>query len=180
VLAVDVSQWLRLFCHVYGRGKNQAQLIPGWPYSFVAALETGRTSWTAMLDIQRLGPADDATAVTATQLRSVVDRLITAGHWRAGEPKILIVADAGYDITRLAFTLADLPVILLGRLRSDRVLRLPAPPASPAPTAAHPSMAASSRWPAPTPGRHRDTPPTRRPLVTAPRPRPVGTGCIPG
>jgi hypothetical protein len=51
VLAVDVSAWLRpdaatspdrLFCHVYGRGKNQAQLIPGWPYSFIAALEPGR------------------------------------------------------------------------------------------------------------------------------------------
>lgn len=140
VLAVDVSAWLRpdaatsaqrLFCHTYGRGKNQAQLIPGWPYSFIAALETGRTSWTAMLDIQRLGPADDATAITATQLRSVVDRLIAAGHWRPGEPEILIVADAGYDITRLAFVLADLPVILLGRLRSDRVLRLPAPPRRP-------------------------------------------------
>ena len=46
-LAVDVSPWLRpdaatspdrLFCHVYGRGKGQAQMIPGWPYSFVAAL----------------------------------------------------------------------------------------------------------------------------------------------
>ena len=73
-LAVDVSSWLRpdaacspqrLFCHVYGRGKGQAQTIPGWPYSFVAALETGRTSWTAILDVVRLGPADDATAVTA-------------------------------------------------------------------------------------------------------------------
>ena len=77
VLAVDVSPWLRsdaptsadrLFCHVYGRGKGQAQLIPGWPYSFVAALEPGRTSWTALLDAVRLGPADDATAVTAEQL----------------------------------------------------------------------------------------------------------------
>jgi hypothetical protein len=73
VLAVDVSPWLRsdaptssdrLFCHVYGRGKGQAQLIPGWPYSFVAALEPGRTSWTALLDAARLGPADDITAVT--------------------------------------------------------------------------------------------------------------------
>ena len=70
VLAVDVSPWLRsdaptsadrLFCHVYGRGKGQAQLIPGWPYSFVAALEPGRTSWTAVLDVVRLGPTDDAT-----------------------------------------------------------------------------------------------------------------------
>jgi hypothetical protein len=77
VLAVDVSPWLRpdaatspdrLFCHVYGRAKNNAQLIPGWPYSIVAALETGRTCWTAILDAVRLGPADDATAVTAAQL----------------------------------------------------------------------------------------------------------------
>ena len=29
----------RLFCHVYGRGKGQAQMIPGWPYSVIAALE---------------------------------------------------------------------------------------------------------------------------------------------
>ena len=25
-------------------------MIPGWPYSVVAALEPGRTSWTAVLD----------------------------------------------------------------------------------------------------------------------------------
>ncbi len=52
VLAVDVSNWLRpdaptsadrLFCHVYGRsGRSSDQFIPGWPYSFVAALESGR------------------------------------------------------------------------------------------------------------------------------------------
>ena len=50
-LAVDVSPWLRpeaatspgrLFCHVYGRGKGSAQMIPGWPYSVIAALEPGR------------------------------------------------------------------------------------------------------------------------------------------
>jgi hypothetical protein len=140
MLAVDVSPWLRsdaptsaerLFCHVYGRAKNQAQMIPGWPYSFVAALEPGRTSWTAVLDAVRLGPADDATAVTAAQLRAVVGRLTAAGHWRDGDPDILIVMDAGYDVTRLAFVLADLPVHLLARIRSDRVLRLPAPPRDP-------------------------------------------------
>ena len=143
VLAVDVSPWLRpdaptsadrLFCHVHGRGKGQAQMIPGWPYSFVAALETGRSSWTAVLDAVRLGPTDDATAVTATQLRDVVDRLIAAGHWRPGDPNIVIVADTGYDITRLAHVLADLPAELVGRLRCDRVLRLPKPPRPPGTT----------------------------------------------
>jgi len=143
VLAADVSNWLRpgaatspdrLFCHVYGRGKGQAQMIPGWPYSVVAALEPGRTSWTAVLDAVRLGPGDDATAVTAAQVRDVVARLIAAGQHREGDPDILVVFDAGYDVTRLAFLLADLPVELLGRLRSDRVLYFPAPPRAPGAT----------------------------------------------
>ncbi|KOT64396.1 MULTISPECIES: NF041680 family putative transposase [Streptomyces] len=137
VLAVDVSPWLRpdapcsaerLFCHVYGRAKDDAQVIPGWPYSFVAALEPGATSWTAILDVVRLGPADDATAITAAQLRDVVQRLVVAGQWRAGDADITIVADAGYDLPRLAWVLRDLPVEVVGRLRSDRVLRLPKPP----------------------------------------------------
>ena len=164
VLAVDVSPWLRpdaptsadrLFCHVHGRGKGQAQMIPGWPYSFVAALETGRTSWTAVLDAVRLGPADDATAVTATQLRDVVDRLIVAGQWQAGDPNIVIVADTGYDITRLAHVLADLPVELVGRLRSDRVLRLPKPPRLPGATGRPPkhgpeiALDRPATWPTP-------------------------------
>jgi hypothetical protein len=139
-LAVDVSPWLRpeaatsagrLFCHVYGRGKGSAQMIPGWPYSVVAALEPGRASWTAVLDAVRLRPDDDETEVTAGQVRDVVTRLIEAGHWRQGDPAILIVFDAGYDVTRLAWLLAGLPVEVLGRLRADRVMQLPAPPRRP-------------------------------------------------
>ncbi|WP_432741516.1 hypothetical protein [Streptomyces sp. JH002] len=40
----------------------------------------------------------------------------------------MIVMDAGYDVRCPAWLLSDLPVELVGRLRSDRVLRLPAPP----------------------------------------------------
>ena len=135
-LGVDVSNWLRpgaetspgrLFCHTYARGRGNAQMIPGWPYSFVAALGPGRTSWTRPLDAVRLGPADDATEVTAGQVRDVVQRIIAAGHWRDGNPDILVVFDAGYDLTRLAWPLRDLPVEVLGRLRSDRVMHFPAP-----------------------------------------------------
>jgi hypothetical protein len=135
-LGVDVSPWLRpeaaasagrLFCHVYGRGKGSAQMIPGWPYSLIAAPEPGRTGWTAVLDAVRLGPDDDETEVTAAQVRDVVTRLAGAGHWREGDPAILVGFDAGYDVTRLAWLLADLPVELPGRPRSDRVMQLPAP-----------------------------------------------------
>lgn len=140
VLAIDVSNWLRpdantspdrLFCHTYGRASGQAQMIPGWPYSFVAALEAGRTSWTALLDAQRLGPDRDGTVLAADQLRAVVNRIIAAGHWRDGDPEIWIVGDTGYDGPRLAFVLADLPVRVLVRVRSDRVMRFPAPPRTP-------------------------------------------------
>src|SRR5713101_7291131 len=133
-LAVDVSNWLRpdaatsperLFCHVYARGKGNAQMIPGWPYSIVAALEPGRTSWTAVLDAVRSGPDDDEAEVTAAQVRDVITRLIAAGHWREGDPAILVIFDAGHDPMRLACRLADLPVEVLGRLRSDRVLCFP-------------------------------------------------------
>jgi DDE superfamily endonuclease len=140
MLAVDVSNWLRpgaatspgrLFCHVYGRGQGQAQMIPGWPYSVIAALEPGRTSWTAVLDAVRLGPDDDGIAITAAQVRDVITRLIDARHWREGDPAILVIFDAGYDLARLAYLLADLPAEVLGRLRSDRVMQLPAPPRQP-------------------------------------------------
>lgn len=102
----------RLFCHVYGRAKTASQFIPGWPCSFVTVLEPAATSWTAILDAVRLGPVDDATAITAAHLRGVVERLIAAGQWQAGDPAIAIVSDAGYDVTRLAWVLRDLPVEL--------------------------------------------------------------------
>src|SRR5262249_25080128 len=115
MLAVDVSAWLRpdantspdrLFCHVYGRGQEPGpdDLIgmTGWPYSFVAALEPGRTSWTAVLDAVRLGPHDAAAEVTARQLRAVIGRRIQAAQWQPGDAEVLIVCDAGYDLAKTA------------------------------------------------------------------------------
>jgi DDE superfamily endonuclease len=82
-LAADVSNWLRpdaagrghqcmaVVLSLLRAGEGNAQMIPGWPYSVIAALEPGRTSWTLPLDAVRLGPADDAAAVTAAQVREV-------------------------------------------------------------------------------------------------------------
>lgn len=137
VLAVDVSNWLRpnaptsadrLFCHIYGRGERSSdQLIPGWPYSFVAALESGRTSWCQLLEAVRLGPEDDVAEVTAAQVRRMVVDLIEMGRWHVGDRDILIVFDAGYDAPYMAHLLTGLPVEVLGRMRSDRVMRRPTP-----------------------------------------------------
>src|ERR1039457_5486596 len=100
-------------------------------------------------------PDDDETEVTASQVREVVTRLIEAGQHKDGDPPILVVFDSGYDVTRLAYLLADLPVELLGRLRSDRVLYFPPPP-RPAGPRARPSrhgpelkLAGPGTWPDP-------------------------------
>jgi len=134
-LAVDISPWprpaavtspQRLYCHRSGRG-DDAQMVPGWPYSLVVALQPGRSSWVAVLDAARLGPGDDVTTVTAGQLREVVTRLIEAGHWTPGDLPVRLVMDAGYDVTRLTHLLADLPVVLTGRVRADRIMLGQAP-----------------------------------------------------
>lgn len=74
------------------------------------------------------GPTDDAAAVTADQLRAVVERLVPVGQQQHGDRDVLVVMDTGHDLMRLAWGLCDLPVELVGQLRSDRDLRLPKPP----------------------------------------------------
>ena len=139
-LAVDVSSWLRpeaatspdrMNCFVYGRGRNPGQMVPGWPYSLVAALGPGPSSWQALLDAVRIGPGDDAAEVTAAQLREVVQRLVGAGRWRPGDPPVVIAMDAGYDPVRLSWLLRDLPVTVVGRVRAGRAFYLPPPPREP-------------------------------------------------
>lgn len=84
VLAVDVSNWLRP--------------VPGWPYSFVAALESGRMPWGRLLGAVRLEPEDDVAKITATQVRRVGTDLIEMGDWHFGDRGIFIVFGAGYDV----------------------------------------------------------------------------------
>ena len=135
-IAVDVTAWPRpdaqcspgrSHCHRACRCDGDRQTIPGWPYSVAAALGTGRRSWTAPLDILRIDPDGDVTEATAGQIRALLDRLAAAGQHRPGDPPVLIVLDAGYDIVRLTWLLRDLPVHLLGRIRCNRVMHRPAP-----------------------------------------------------
>nr|WP_244218210.1 transposase [Streptomyces corchorusii] len=135
ILTMDVTHWLRpdaptsadrLFCHGYGRGgRSSDQFVPGWPYSFVAALESGRTSWPQILAALCLGSADDVAEVTAAQVRRVAEDVIDMGRCQAGDREVLIVLDAGYDAPRLAYLLEGLPVEILGRMRTGRVARKP-------------------------------------------------------
>jgi len=134
-LAVDVCSWLRpeagaspgrAWCHVHARGDGGGERVAGWPYSFVAALGPGPSSWAPLLDAVRLGPQDEDRAVTAAQLREVLGRLRAAGAWKDGDPEVIIAMDAGYSPAAIGWALRDLPVIVVARVRSDRVFYRPA------------------------------------------------------
>lgn len=162
VLVVYVSPWLRpgaatspdrSFLPHLRAGKNEHRMIPGWRYAFVAALQTGSTPWTAIPDAVRHGPSAAVAAVTIARVREVVERLIAAAQWPPGDHHILIVLAAGYDVPHIAHFLAYLPVEMLGRTRSDWVMRRPTPPRVSYPRAdARPSTAASSSSATPRPG----------------------------
>lgn len=62
----------------------------------------------------------------------------------AGSPDALVIADAGYDAPCLVHLLRDLPLQVLARMRSDRVLRRPAPTRQPHTGGRSPGTAASS------------------------------------
>ncbi len=168
VLAADITCWLRpdahtspqrILCHTYGRGKDQHIPVPGWPYSVICALETGRSSWTAPLDALRLAPGDDAATVTAGQMRELIERLVGAGQWRGGDPDILIVVDAGTTCPAWPSCSGTCRCRCWAGCARTASCAVRHRPVSPAPGAARPAMVASSSSATPPPG----TPLTRRP-----------------
>jgi integrase len=84
-------------------------MIPGWPYPVVAALQPGRDLVDGGAGRLRMGLDDDQTEVTSRQVCEVLSRLVAAGNWREDDLAIVVVFDAGHDVTRLS----DLPVELL-------------------------------------------------------------------
>jgi hypothetical protein len=62
-----------------------------WAYQFVAQLNLVRESWTALVDVERVGPTQDANEVAARQIEALLGPLEEGG----GVP--LFVFDAGYD-----------------------------------------------------------------------------------
>lgn len=130
VLAVDVTCWLRpdahtspqrILCRTYGRGKDQHIPVPGWPYSIVCALEPGRGSWTAPLDVLRSRSwrrHRNRHRPTVARTGRAADRRRSVGEWRPGSSR-----HRGRRIRRTPPRLPaegsakDLPVQALARMR---------------------------------------------------------------
>jgi hypothetical protein len=160
VFAVDVTTWPRCDAecspqrgYYYHPSRHSAgqPIIAGWAYQWIAGLGFARDSWTAPVDATRLHPTHDTDQVAAGQIRALLERLPVAGN----QPP-LFVFDGGYDFAQLTLDLADLPVAVLVRLRSDRCFSADPPPRPPGATGrprrhgAKFNCADPTTWPVPT------------------------------
>jgi hypothetical protein len=159
VFAVDVTTWPRcdaecspergLYYHPSRHSAGQP-IVAGWAFQWIAQVSFDRDSWTAPVEAARLHPLDDTDQQAARQIRALLARL------PAGERTPLFVFDAGYDSAQLTLDLADLPVAVLVRLRSDRCFYADPPPRPPGKTGrprrhgAKFALADPTTWPTPT------------------------------
>jgi hypothetical protein len=134
VFAVDVTTWPRCdaecspergFYYHPSRHSAGQPIIAGWAFQWICQLSFDRDSWTAPVDTRRLHPLDDSDQQAAVQVRALLGRLGDGG------PVPLVVFDAGYDSAQLTLDLAEAPVAVLVRLRSDRCFYADPPPRLP-------------------------------------------------
>jgi hypothetical protein len=129
-----------------GRAADHRRLAFQW----ICQLGFDRDSWTAPADARRLHPLEDTDHTAAAQIRALLGRLPTGGRVP------LFVFDAGYDSAQLTLDLADAPVAVLVRLRSDRCFyadppsRLPGANGRPRRHGAKFNCADPTTWPTPT------------------------------
>src|SRR5919199_2587900 len=123
IYAVDVSVWPRCDAetspergYYYHPSRHSAgqPIVAGWAYQWIAQLGFTRSSWTAPIDVRRVRPTENTNRVAVAQIRRVLQQL------PASEEAPLFVFDAGYDSVQLTQALADLPVAVVVRLRSNR------------------------------------------------------------
>ena len=125
-------------------------IIAGWAFQWIAQLGFARDSWTAPVDARRLHPTDDTDHTAAVQVGTLLERL------PAGGPVPWFVFDGGYDSAQLSLDLAEVPVAVLVRLRSDRCFYADPPPRPPGSTGrprrhgAKFNCADPTTWPVPT------------------------------
>jgi hypothetical protein len=100
----------------------------GWQFSTLVVLPQQNSSWTYVLDNQRIKREDPQASVMATQLREALPLLPACPLW---------LGESYYGSAVFLALVADLPCDLLIRLAKNRVLYREPPARSPATRASH-------------------------------------------
>jgi hypothetical protein len=134
--AVDTSTWARCdaecssgrgFYYHPSRHSAGQPIVAGWCYSWLVGLSGAADSWTAPLDVVRVGVGDNANVIAVAQIRTLLSRI--------GESQVqaLFAFDGGYDPVQLTVEVGVAPAQIVVRIRDDRSFFTR--PASPAPAA---------------------------------------------
>lgn len=99
--------------------KKSTALTFGWKYSTVMVLPEKPSSWTTIVDQQRIASDTTDIQVAFEQLQQLVPLFST---------RLLVLLDRGYDCNWLWCRCSGLPIDLLGRLKGNRCFYKPAPP----------------------------------------------------
>jgi hypothetical protein len=99
--------------------RDATPVAPGWSFSALVVLPQPVSSWTYILDHQRVPSSETAVSVGAEQLQSVLPLLPT---------RPLLLLDRHYSQDPWLLATAELPLDQLIRARADQVLYRPPPP----------------------------------------------------
>jgi hypothetical protein len=99
--------------------RDATPVVPGWSFSALVALPQPVSSWTYVLDHQRVPSTETAVSVGHQQLQSVLPLLPS---------RPLLLLDRYYSRAPWLLATHDLPLDQLIRARADQVLYRPAPP----------------------------------------------------
>jgi hypothetical protein len=104
--------------HVHNLPECKKPITFGWQFSTVVVLPETPSSWTYILDQQRVASGTTAIEVASVQLKRLLAHL----------PKnVIVVLDRGYDANWLWCQCSGLGIGVLCRLKSNRCLYRPAP-----------------------------------------------------
>src|SRR5207237_3022772 len=87
IYALDTSIWPRNDAetspergYYYSAARQSAgqPIVTGWSYAWLAQVSFTHDSWTAPLDVRRVPPSDNAHAVAAAQIRTLLEQLPAA------------------------------------------------------------------------------------------------------
>src|SRR5256886_1197478 len=99
--------------------KKSTAITFGWKYSTVTVLPEETSSWTIILDQQRISSEKTDIQVAWEQIKEIVPKL---------SKRPLLLLDRGYVCVWLWCQLSTLAVDVLGRLKSNQCFYKPAPP----------------------------------------------------
>lgn len=104
--------------HIPNLPHSTKAMTVGWQFSTVVILPEEPSSWTYVLDMQRIASSQTATQVAAQQILALLPLL---------QERVIVTADRWYGSAQFLLKLSDAACDQLLRLKSNRVLYRPAP-----------------------------------------------------